>query len=67
MVRNRRTSCSVVVGFEMIYKLLDDGKIDDNDTKSEYERGFIDCWNRYCYCPPGYIKGWKENFPDIFY
>lgn len=31
----------------MYYKLLENGKIDDVNTKSEYERGFIDCWNKF--------------------
>jgi hypothetical protein len=26
-------------------RLLENGKLSDLDTKSEYERGFIDCWN----------------------
>lgn len=26
-------------------KILDSGYMNDLDTKSEYERGFIDCWN----------------------
>ena len=27
-------------------RLLENGKLSDKDTTSEYERGFIDCWNR---------------------
>lgn len=25
--------------------ILENGKLDDTKTTSEYERGFIDCWN----------------------
>ena len=27
------------------YKLLPNGLLDDNNLKSEYERGYVDCWN----------------------
>lgn len=30
-----------------MFKLLDNGKLDDTDTKSEYERGWVDCWNKF--------------------
>lgn len=30
---------------EFKHRLLGNGKLSDTDTKSEYERGFIDCWN----------------------
>lgn len=26
-------------------RVLEDGRLSDLDTQSEYERGFIDCWN----------------------
>lgn len=26
-------------------RILTDGKLSEENTKSEYERGFIDCWN----------------------
>lgn len=26
-------------------RILEDGRLSDLDTQSEYERGFIDCWN----------------------
>ena len=28
-------------------RIKEDGKLDDHNTHSEYERGFIDCWNEY--------------------
>ncbi len=31
----------------MKYKLLPSGKLDDTSTQSEYERGYIDCYNKY--------------------
>jgi hypothetical protein len=29
------------------YKLLENGKLDDTNLKSEYERGWVDCWNEF--------------------
>lgn len=29
-------------------RMLPDGKLSDLNTASEYERGFIDCWNLNC-------------------
>lgn len=34
-------------------KILDSGYMNDLGTESEYERGFIDCWN--------YIKNMSAN------
>lgn len=28
------------------YKLLPDGRLDNNNLKSEYERGYVDGWNK---------------------
>lgn len=35
------------IGSSVWYKplIMADGRLDDTKTKSEYERGFIDCWN----------------------
>lgn len=37
-----------------MYKLLNNGMLDDTETKSEYERGFIDCWNKFCFPQQGW-------------
>lgn len=63
-----------------MYKLLDTGKLDDSNTKSEYERGFIDCWNKFCFplkdweihengewiTHPEAVADLRKNMADIF-
>lgn len=46
LVMDIRGSVEMVVNwFED--RILPDGKLSDLNTTSEYERGFIDCWNEY--------------------
>lgn len=37
-------------------RILENGYLSDNDTKSEYERGFIDCWNELRRLLPKHIR-----------
>jgi hypothetical protein len=64
----------------LLFKLLDNGKLDDTETKSEYERGYVDCWNKFCFpmseweiqengewvTHPLAVEELRKNFPEIF-
>lgn len=38
-----------------VERLQEDGSLSEHNSKSEYERGFIDCWN----------KLWKFNSDEV--
>lgn len=47
------------------YELLDNGRLDDNNLKSEYERGYVDCWNNHLagfakFRTEEPLKGWRQ-------
>lgn len=51
-----------------VERLQDDGSLSEEGTNSEYERGWIDCWNKCLEFTKNEIPFWEQiNFyRDIF-